>query len=704
MFHYSVLYKTVQSESVPKVSSGTGMTAYGWNQNLDCVFPAVWYILHLPRIEFDVVHMDIELALHSHDEPHDIRLIAYPAAKFHEKLYMYGLINSSTLLICPDDLYNTVMMDPCISHPPLGICRISDLSTELLHDHWRQLAALTQKEPFMRRNMPDAGECVIDLKFPLTSRTERSVIPLIPFANQLNLSRDVTENQKELTVSNHANRYVLYMRNIILQGYQRLAREEPGFREEMEKDVLENQNFNGTPLVITLPGMLQQQSAGKKYRTLKLSENEAEAIALMGFHRASAKNALYISADSVTKGMLTDLMRLETHCAQDKIDNKYVWRVLKEFGTRLNELFKEKGIDVLKDVSQITVFSDFPIGLAVLPGCTAPLCCIKPIIYRPLGPLTNAFRFELPKTPQTYIGKGAPFKIVVAECIEKADRIRSWCDILTKQLRELIQEESDIELVVEDIASVHAMERLLIRHCDTQILVISAHGTYDDETNSAGLVIGNQKWMADDLHVPAPPVVLLSACRVMPRGFGSASVGDMFLKAGAVAVLGTLIPVNVMRSSVLIVRLFTDILEVRNGWSPFRTLDEIWTHIVASNAVHEIVVSSERLEKWANTEKGGCSPLMKFKSLCTSERLRRTHVYDDTEKLLRELARQDGEKQEHLLDSVIRSPGYFPESIFYQLIGRPENIFFRNSTMLKYMESESDEESRVRGEEASLDC
>lgn len=683
IFRYYVLYKIPGPMGGLEASLANGTTAYGWNQELNCVFPACWYILHLPRMGFDVIQMDIELALRSHDEPHNINLVAYPADGILPKDRMYNIIQNPTLLICPDDLYDTIATNPCVPRPALGICRISELSTDLLHTHWNQLAELMQNNSFMQEHLPDAGKCVIDPTFPLTSCRERKIIPLIPLAHQLGLSRDVVENIEDLNVSNHANKYVLSMRQLILKGYQRLAEEEPGFREENEKELVENQNFNGTPLIITLPGTLRQSSGSKKYKASQILESDAEAINIMGYHRSSAKNALYISSKSVTNAMLSDLKRLEDHCV-GKIDNKYIWKTLRDFGKHINTLFQENGINPLKTVSQITVFSDFPIGLAILPECTAPLCCIKPIVYRPLTPLEQSFRFEIRKFPQAYMGKKVPLKIAVAECVSKTDSIRKQCDFFTEQLCDLVDDESTVSLVVEDISSIREMKSFLVRHQDAQILVVSAHGTYDDQNNRTALVIGNQMWADDDLNISVPPLVLLSACRVMPRGFGTATVGDMFLRKGALAVLGTLVPVNAMKSSLLYVRLFTDIFSVRNGWSPFRTLDEIWSHIVASNAVHEILSASDKLEHWANTPNGAYSPLVKFKACCSAKHLRRTHIYDDTAEFLGELARQDaddGDKWSSLLDSVYRSTGCFPESAFYQLIGMPENIFFRNETV-----------------------
>ena len=240
----------------------------------------------------------------------------------------------------------------------------------------------------------------------------------------------------------------------------------------------------------------------------------------------------------------------------------------------------------------------------------------------------------------------------------------------------------DIEIIREEISSIEQFKETLLIYDDINILLVSAHGYYDHKINMAGLIIGDKMWMADDNDVVFPPVVLLSACHVMPRGMGVVSVGDMFIRNGALAVLGTFIPVHVRRNAMLIVRLFVEIFEVRSGWSEMRTLDQIWSHVVSTNAIHEIIASSSRnlskLERWANTpNKFGNIPQKEFKMNLSVNRLRSTHIYRDTENILQEMAYRDGIGE--YFDSYIKATGYFPESIFYQFVGMPENVFIRNN-------------------------
>ena len=405
---------------------------------------------------------------------------------------------------------------------------------------------------------------------------------------------------------------------------------------------------------------------------------EHEVIDLLGVHRAAAKCALYLPLDDLPSKIFSSLSQLERHC-RGKIDNRYVWNTLKSFGETLAQQLTPYQLELLRNASQLTVFSNFPVGLAILPEASAPLCCMKPISYQPLTPLTRAFQNELPKHPSIYLG--GPFKIAVAECVEKDDPVRKYCDRFTCQLRNMVQSETDVFFASEEICSLEQFKTFLSRHRDAQILLISAHGVYNERNNMAGISIGNEIWMADDNDIHVPPVVLLSTCHNMPRGYGAVSVGDLFLRAGALAVLGTFIPVGVYRNAILFTRLFANMFEVRHGWSHMRTLDEIWQHTVASNAVHEIINSSPLLDRWFNTPRNGVTPNEEFKMHRSIGRLRITHVYKDTEQLLREMAYKD--HIGHQFDAVINSSSYFPESVFYQLIGTPENVFLRNATFEK---------------------
>lgn len=76
------------------------------------------------------------------------------------------------------------------------------------------------------------------------------------------------------------------------------------------------------------------------------------------------------------------------------------------------------------------------------------------------------------------------------------------------------------------------------------------------------------------------------------------NVADLFMRAGAEAVLGTFIPVYAKRNMILINRLYTYIAEAQKGSTQYETLSEAWSGVVATNAIHEMAETSKKFFKW----------------------------------------------------------------------------------------------------------
>lgn len=650
-------------------------TYHVWDYEINKIIPAIWFVLHLPRVGFDVTNMDIELILKSHDEPHNIVPLPYNHNwDMSKKMILQMMIKNPTLIICDDSIYDDLIESNILEDSILGILKVSELKSEFIYNYWDILGK------HINTNYKESTKCIVDKEFRLTNESERTILPLIPFANQFGVVNKIINDIKKFTMHKKCNEFCLGMRQRIIELAYELSDREQDLKDNIRKSIDENINFQGAPLIMTMPGVPAVQR--NRMGTMKsIPNNEKQIINIIGYHRAIAKNGMYCEVECISDQLFAQLDKLEQHCKSSKRSNKFVWETIKKIGDLLNGVLDK---DLLKYSSQITVFSDFPIGIAVLSGCTAPLCCFKSIIYRPLTPLIESFKYEMGKVGQVYLGEKC--KVLILECVKKTDKIRGDCDALSNMLKEMIINEDNMTInYYDEVNSSSKIKNILNKNRDADILLISAHGKYEG-SNLASLVIWDEIWMADDNDLWVPPVVLLSACHVNPRGRGAVNVGDSFIKAGAKAVLGTLVPVDVRRNATLITRLFTDIIQVRNGWSDMRTLDEIWNHIVSTNAVHEILSSSEKLEIWANTVNStGTFPQAEFKNNYSIGRLKGSSIYKDTEKILRELAYRDGLGE--FFDAVMNSTGYFPESIFYQFMGYPENVFIRNDVFKAYNES-----------------
>lgn len=148
-------------------------------------------------------------------------------------------------------------------------------------------------------------------------------------------------------------------------------------------------------VVITFPGIPKSQ---KKYGLSAsiLSENEKQAIRIMGVHRAIARGGILMELSCAEEELYKKYGELEQRC-KNGTNNKYVWKTFSDLGKLLGSCFNSFQIEVLKRAKDITIFSDFPIGLAILENDEVPLQCYKSISYRPLTPLTRQLQLELLK-------------------------------------------------------------------------------------------------------------------------------------------------------------------------------------------------------------------------------------------------------------------------------------------------------------------
>ncbi|MFI1386712.1 CHAT domain-containing protein, partial [Embleya sp. NPDC020886] len=232
------------------------------------------------------------------------------------------------------------------------------------------------------------------------------------------------------------------------------------------------------------------------------------------------------------------------------------------------------------------------------------------------------------------------------------------------------------------------MKRLL-RHAvadhSPHILVVSAHGAL--RGNVAGLVLGEREFCIELGLDNPPPVVILSACHVAPRGAGAVSITDLLIREGVRAVLGTQVSVDVLRNATLMGRFFINIAAVLSEPDEHPTLLDVWHKVQASNAVTDILhAGSPSLGAWVHSlTPSGVDVLSEFMLNRSKGRLRLPHIYEDTERVLSEIA--DDQGQGDRVRNWFRRPGYVPESLFYFFAGKPDRIFL--STLLAKIEKET---------------
>lgn len=403
--------------------------------------------------------------------------------------------------------------------------------------------------------------------------------------------------------------------------------------------------------------------------------DERKVINILLAHYAVSRNGFGMLLPDVPSkifALLGDLERMQ-HAQRSK--NLNIQGMLGRIGKELGAMLTTEQQLAIKASRAITAFTDFPWGLAILPGDTSPISTSHPVSYRPLTPLTRALLFEVSPIPSIYFGDG--FSVLIAECLEESDSIR---DISEEGLKKMEQQliamaAGKVTCRLEVVDCLTKLHNLLNEE-DYDVLIVSAHGISNGRM--AGLRIGRDE--VYDIEHKLPPVVIFSACEVWPRGNGVISVADLALRHGALAVLGTLVPIRVTHNLFVMSRIFLYIIESIHRREPHLNLADAVAFTLASNAVLDVLHGSPRMLEWgfklrSNGPKN--SPLAEFMSTRTKGRIRRSHIYEDTENMLIEIAEEQGGQYGQNVQNFLKSSGYVPESLFYIMIGYPEQIILQ---------------------------
>ena len=626
-----------------------------FDSEMEGIIPALNFILHLPKDLMDVMDINVESAYFSYKNrlnlPHNIIILPNTCLDMIEKLRQNSAHNAFLFYedLCTEEIAKLDWNDY------INIVPVSKLSNEKLKECWHLLGEKAQA--FRGESYPD--------RFEIFSGDRICLLPALFVANHLGTSKKFFEiNDTGIEVYKKAY-FFLYNAYIHIQY---LYERETNQNINKEACLCKLRRCTTLPIVLSMMGRPVYQKRLGGQETQMISQVERDVCRFISTHRACAIGGAVIEIEDVTNELFILLEQMETHC-RGAISNKYIWHMLNKLGKKLLEhIGVERAYGIMR-ASHITAFTDFPIGLAILPGCSAPLCCYVPISYRPLTPLTRALQIESAKMRSHYIHHKC--KIIVSECIDSSDPIwsisRGGWKLLNKETT------SNMTVIVEDINSIAALKKFLNDNSDADILIISAHGAYSKKKNLAGLCIGKELWFGEDNDLKLPPLVMLSACHANPRGTGSVNISDLLLRAGAMAVIGSFIPVDVFKNLLLFSRFVSYVRAALEGDKTIKTVSDAWAWVVASNAVNEVLDSNETLQMWMmQRRKNGRYSIEEFMMSRSRNGLDRRNIYNDTIRLLREMLAEDGMGE--YFDAVLQAQSFFPESLFYQVLGAPENI------------------------------
>jgi CHAT domain len=641
--------------------------------------------LHLPNDLAELIDTPARILKRAQIQHLDHEILLLPIQAFiPEVLQRWLRFTHPVLAVCPDDLLAEASEKSAALGFILPVEKFSVLSNESLRAHWKAMHS---------KLVPDVPYLAREPKLPHRLDLSVTDLPRAWLARQMGWEKGKEEprlDQRSLVGE------ALYGQ-VMLSAIARLeqASTSPAVAEFQIGDAVEKEwQKVRVPVALALPGVASGYSrrvytASERARVESMDSTdtrdtwpphpetlsdvliERSAIEFITTHRAIARSGIGFMMPSVPQEAFNVLGQLEEHCRVGA-KGPQVWRLLDKLNTAMAPIWNNMTAGAVARASMLTAFTNFPIGLLRLPNDTEPLATRIPIAYRPILPLTNAVQRELMSMQVFEVPEN--FTVLVAECIPESDPVgqlsrRGW-----KGTGDFIKStNANINLKRMDTLSKSAL-RAAIEEVKPDFLVISAHGFFDRESNMAGLVIGTELSLGTDIGT-MPPVVILSACHVAPRGTSAVSVTDLLLRQDAIAVLGTQVPVDVIHNSVFMGRFFLYISETLAKHETHTNLLEVWHRTQTGNAVNDIANGSDSLRSWMMERfvATGRPVVQEFMISRSTGRLR--NIYADTEQILGEIADEMGDGPK--VRNWFRRPGYVPESLFYVFAGKPERIYLR---------------------------
>ncbi|MGW1010938.1 CHAT domain-containing protein [Streptomyces termitum] len=664
------------------VDDGASFTIpHGLAWDVAQALPGLWYCLHLPRSRGDLVDLEAwklkglqQLAMGHH-------VVVAP-------IDALGDLELSPqwrpmLAVCPDNLLEQTTIHAAALGFELPAVSFSSLCDDGLKEHWQAIH---------EQVCPDIPQMEGDVSLSRRLDLAALDLPHRMLARRMGwpVGQPANDEQPRELLHRALQGHALVAATARLERQGLSAEEaEPVFRQTLieEKDRLR------VPAVLALPGVAPAYIRGayppqlRKGRVRPSTDLDARdtwspemvgrsdvhveraAVEFALTHRAVANDSLGMMMPSVPPAAFTMLAELEKHFRDARADRpRSVAKLLGRLNSVVRPLFTDTVMEVINRASMLTVFSNFPLGLVTMPGDTAPLAARLPLTYEPLLPLTRTVQ----RTGATPYGIewNNRIRVLVAECIPLNDRIGKDSRGGWRTIQDALKDTEGLSINLAETLSLDALRRAIAEHAP-DMLIISAHGTLVG--NTAAIVIGDEPHIELGLENP-PPVIVLSACHVAPRGAGAVSITDLLLREGALAVLGTQVPVHVHRNTILTGRLLANLADHVINQGRHATLLEVWHHTQASNTVNDILGATPSLLEWG-TERGpggGLSPVEEFMISRSTGRLRGAHIYQDTEQVLGEIADDRGRGEQ--VRNWFRRPGYVPESLFYLFAGQPERI------------------------------
>jgi hypothetical protein len=245
-----------------------------------------------------------------------------------------------------------------------------------------------------------------------------------------------------------------------------------------------------------------------------------------------------------------DLREIEQHAQRgDARGRRLLQASYKMLANKLASEVDGRIISYLRDRAEaITVVADAPLEWMRIDGL--PLMIRHEVSRIGMTP-GNLMLAQCIESRTLTLPSEALLRILVVRSFSKADRVRPVLEAAAGifNLQRVRLTFVDVDSLAELIVTLNSF--------DGAIVVFDCHGGHGGATGHGWLQVGADKVDTWQLaHIArVPPIVILSACSTFALAGSHASVGNGLIRSGAVTVIGTLLPVDAVKSATFVARL-----------------------------------------------------------------------------------------------------------------------------------------------------